>query len=98
MTAARHRRNAVRGTNGTIRMLLGALLAGGALVVAACSSSDDNSAATAASGAGSTQKAASDGGSPNWCGSKKISLGIMDGGGLNGWSKESLNQVMLAVK
>jgi ribose transport system substrate-binding protein len=53
------------------------------------SSSSDSSATTAKSTSAST------GGNPSWCGQKKIVLGIQDGGGLNGWSKESLRQVKL---
>jgi ribose transport system substrate-binding protein len=54
------------------------------------SGSGGNSSATAA-----TTSSASTGGNPSWCGSKKVVLGIQDGGGLNGWSKESLRQVQL---
>jgi ribose transport system substrate-binding protein len=33
-----------------------------------------------------------------WCGPEGITLGIQDGGGLNSWSKESLEQVQIASK
>ncbi|MEA2467603.1 MAG: ribose transport system substrate-binding protein [Thermoleophilaceae bacterium] len=60
-------------------------------LLAACGSSNNDSSTGTASGPAT--KPAS--GAPSWCGSKPITLGIQDGGGANGWSKESLNQVKL---
>jgi ribose transport system substrate-binding protein len=69
-------------------------------LLAACgSSSDDNSGGSAATGAAASTAASSSGASASsgasWCGDKPITLGIQDGGGLNGWSKASLEQVKL---
>lgn len=75
-----------------------------ALALAACgSSSSGGSTGSASSGASSSGSSAGEsaaatttaGGSGSWCGSKPITLGIQDGGGLNGWSRESLRQVRL---
>jgi ribose transport system substrate-binding protein len=82
----------------TAGRLLAALLTCAALGVAACGDDeDDNAGASTAA----TQEPASGGeetgAGGDWCGEKEVVLGIMDGGGLNGWSKESLKQVQLAV-
>lgn len=45
---------------------------------------------------GSSETASS--GSAAWCGEEDITLGIQDGGGLNAWSKESLEQVQMIAK
>jgi ribose transport system substrate-binding protein len=57
-----------------------------------CGGSSNNNSGSSATAAKSS---ASTGANPSWCGDKKIVLGIQDGGGLNGWSKESLRQVKL---
>lgn len=79
-----------------------AALALPALGLAACgsSSSSTTSASTAAAAAAATTPAATpvsspSGSRPSWCGSKSITLGIQDGGGLSAWSQESLRQVKL---
>lgn len=80
------------------RHLAMALLVALALsVLAACGDDDDGDDAAQA---GSQTAAANSGGDVNqdWCGEKKITLGIQDGGGLNGWSKESLRQVKREVE
>jgi ribose transport system substrate-binding protein len=76
-----------------------------ALALAACGSSSSGSSGSSSSASGSDASAssttssggasdASGGGTAaNWCGDKEITLGIQDGGGTNGWSKESLAQV-----
>ncbi len=81
-----------------------------ALVLSACggggsssSSSSSESAATESEGeaegaAGGESKTASAEGENAWCGPEGITLGIQDGGGLNNWSKESLEQVQVASK
>jgi ribose transport system substrate-binding protein len=74
-------------TTTVARAALAALLACAALVAVACGDDDDQGSAASASS----------GGGPDWCGDKEVVLGIMDGGGLNGWSKESLKQVEQAV-
>jgi ribose transport system substrate-binding protein len=68
-------------------------LAISALALGACggSSNGSGSAATAASAPSSS------GSKPAWCGSKPITLGIQDGGGLNAWSAASLAQVKREV-
>ena len=45
---------------------------------------------------GGTETAAA--GSEAWCGEEGVTLGIQDGGGLNAWSKESLEQVQSVSK
>lgn len=67
-----------------------------AAFLAACGSSDDDSTSSNAGGA-SNASSGSGGGdaAASWCGDKQITLGIQDGGGLNGWSKASLQQVKL---
>jgi ribose transport system substrate-binding protein len=72
------------------------LVAAFAAVTGCGSSSNSNSNGSGSSAtAAKSSSSASTGGNPSWCGSKKIVLGIQDGGGLNGWSKESLRQVKL---
>jgi ribose transport system substrate-binding protein len=66
-----------------------------ALVACGSSSSKGGSAAT---GAASTTAAKAASTTTPWCGTKPITLGIQDGGGLNGWSKSSLEQVQLEAK
>jgi len=65
-----------------------------AALLAGCGSDDGSSDTTKAADTGSTTTA-STGAGGDWCGPKEITLGIQDGGGLNGWSKESLKQVKL---
>jgi ribose transport system substrate-binding protein len=91
---------------GAVLLVLVALLA--ALVLSACgggSSSSSSSETTTeaesetepeSSGGGESTTAAA--GSEAWCGPEGITIGIQDGGGLNAWSKESLEQVQLATK
>src|ERR1700710_2275928 len=95
---------------GVALLVLVALLA--ALVLSACgggssssSSSSESTAETepepessggAAENEGETETAAS--GENAYCGPEGITLGIQDGGGLNSWSKESLEQVQIASK
>ncbi len=90
-----------------LRAVVPLLLLVPALALAACGSSDDGggSASTASGASGSTSTpaettASGSGGGVNadWCGDREITLGIQDGGGLNGWSKESLKQVELEAK
>ena len=68
-----------------------------ALLVGACGDDEDGEPAAAAGGTSTAEPASSGGGTgvESWCGDKEIVLGIQDGGGLNGWSKESLKQVQL---
>ncbi|MGH7293226.1 MAG: substrate-binding domain-containing protein, partial [Myxococcota bacterium] len=95
---------------GVALLVLVALLA--ALVLSACgggSSSSSSSPETtteneaepessggSAENEGETETAAS--GENAYCGPEGITLGIQDGGGLNSWSKESLEQVQIASK
>ena len=103
--SARPERSRVKGA--ALLVLVGLLAA---LVLSACggggssssSSSTESSGASESeteteseSGGESTTAAA---GSEAWCGEEGITLGIQDGGGLNAWSKESLEQVQLASK
>ncbi|HMJ34253.1 MAG TPA: substrate-binding domain-containing protein [Baekduia sp.] len=67
------------------------------LALAACGSTASN-AGSDAGGAASTTAAKPAGGTTPWCGTKPITLGIQDGGGLNGWSKSSLQQIQLEAK
>jgi ribose transport system substrate-binding protein len=46
---------------------------------------------------GATETASAEGENA-WCGPEGVTLGIQDGGGLNAWSKESLEQVQIASK
>lgn len=103
--SARPERSRVKGA---ALLVLVAVLA--ALVLSACggggsssSSSSSESAATESEGeaegaAGGESKTASAEGENAWCGPEGITLGIQDGGGLNNWSKESLEQVQVASK
>jgi ribose transport system substrate-binding protein len=91
---------------GAVLLVLVALLA--ALVLSACgggSSSSSSSETTTeaeseteseSGGGGESTTAAA--GSEAWCGSEGVTLGIQDGGGLNAWSKESLEQVQMESK
>jgi ribose transport system substrate-binding protein len=106
--SARPDRSRVKGA--ALLVLVGLLAA---LVLSACGSSSSSSSesgsateAEAESGSsgsagdekeeGGTETAAA--GSGEWCGEEGITLGIQDGGGLNTWSKESLEQVQIASK
>ncbi|MFT3865630.1 MAG: substrate-binding domain-containing protein [Solirubrobacterales bacterium] len=93
---------------GVALLALIALLA--ALVLSACggggssSSSETTSESSAtesegegAANGGETETASSEG-EDAWCGSEGVTLGIQDGGGLNAWSKESLEQVQMVSK
>jgi ribose transport system substrate-binding protein len=98
--SARPDRSRVKGA--ALLVLVGLLAA---LVLSACgggSSSSSSSettteaaAETESNGGEATTAAA---GSEAWCGSEGITLGIQDGGGLNAWSKESLEQVQMEAK
>lgn len=93
---------------GVALLALVALLA--ALVLSACggggsSSSSESTSETAtesetegAANGGESKTTASSGGENAWCGSEGVTLGIQDGGGLNAWSKESLEQVQMISK
>jgi ribose transport system substrate-binding protein len=91
---------------GAVLLVLVALLA--ALVLSACGggSSSSSSSETTAEAESETEPESSAGGesttaaagSEAWCGPEGVTLGIQDGGGLNAWSKESLEQVQLASK
>ncbi|MCW2954675.1 MAG: hypothetical protein JWQ48_3845 [Conexibacter sp.] len=79
---------------------LAALLLVPALALAACGSSSSSSStgsasSSSSSGSASAASTTASSGGGSWCGSKPITLGIQDGGGLNGWSRESLRQVRL---
>jgi ribose transport system substrate-binding protein len=67
------------------------------LALVACGSSSSKGDSTA-TGAASTTAAKAASSTTPWCGTKPITLGIQDGGGLNGWSKSSLEQVQLEAK
>jgi ribose transport system substrate-binding protein len=77
-----------------------AVAAACSLALAACGSSTSSSSSTSGSASASTTPAAGKAGSgaTPWCGTKPITLGIQDGGGLNGWSKSSLQQIQLEAK
>ncbi len=97
---------------GAALLVLVALLA--ALVLSACgggssSSSSSPSETTEAetepesSGGGAEETGgesatASTEGENAWCGSEGVTIGIQDGGGLNAWSKESLEQIQMVTK
>ncbi|MCW2978288.1 MAG: hypothetical protein JWO14_15 [Solirubrobacterales bacterium] len=79
------------------------------LAISACgssSSSSEVSTTTAASEQSSTggESAGSGGesggatGTASWCGPEEITLGVQDGGGLNAWSAESKEQVLMEAK
>jgi ribose transport system substrate-binding protein len=93
--SSRRRRSRAKGS---VLLILGAMLA--ALALAACgggssSSSSSTSESTESSGGGETTTAAS---KDAWCGEEGVVLGIADGGGLNAWSKSSLEQVQMESK
>jgi ribose transport system substrate-binding protein len=69
--------------------LLLALVVTASLALAACGDDGDDD--------GDSTSASSGGDVPEWCGDEKVTLGIQDGGGLNDWSKQSLEQVQLGV-
>ncbi len=76
---------------GSALLILGALLA--AVALAACGGGGESSSseATESSSGGSNTTTAS---SENaWCGEEGVVLGVQDGGGLNAWSKASLEAV-----
>jgi ribose transport system substrate-binding protein len=79
------------------------------VAISACgsSSSSSESSTTASSEQSSTGGGESGGsggesagatGTASWCGPKEITLGVQDGGGLNAWSAESKEQVLLEAK
>jgi ribose transport system substrate-binding protein len=69
--------------------LVAALALVAAALLSACGSSNKSSSTKSSSSSSSASTAAK----PPWCGSKSITLGIQDGGGLNDWSKAALGQV-----
>jgi ribose transport system substrate-binding protein len=75
---------------------IGVAAVASSLALAACGSSSSGTS----SGGGTATGTGASAGSPAtpWCGKKPITLGIQDGGGLNGWSKASLQQVLLEAK
>ncbi|MEA2383821.1 MAG: ribose transport system substrate-binding protein [Solirubrobacteraceae bacterium] len=82
-------------TRGVAARALGVAAVASSLALAACGSSSSGTASgTTATGTGASAAAAA----TPWCGKKPITLGIQDGGGLNGWSKASLQQVLLEAK
>jgi ribose transport system substrate-binding protein len=94
---------------GAALLVLVALLA--ALVLSACggggssssSTSETTTEAEAEPEAGAAEKEGGGAetaaaGSEAWCGEEGVVLGIQDGGGLNAWSKESLEQVQSISK
>ncbi|MEA3079921.1 MAG: ribose transport system substrate-binding protein [Sphingomonadales bacterium] len=90
---------------GAALLVLVALLA--ALVLSACGGGSSSSSSTettteaeseSESESGGGEKATAAAGSEAWCGEEGVTLGIQDGGGLNAWSKESLEQVQVASK
>ena len=82
---------------GSVLLILGVLLA--AVVLAACGGGGGETSSTGesteSSGGGTTTTASSENA---WCGEEGVVLGIQDGGGLNGWSKSSLEQVQMESK
>ncbi|MDX6727840.1 MAG: ribose transport system substrate-binding protein [Baekduia sp.] len=90
----------VQSTRGLVPGVSLAAAAACTLALAACGSSSSNSGSASADPAGTTTAAAAKATSTTtpWCGTKPITLGIQDGGGLNGWSKSSLEQVQLEAK
>jgi ribose transport system substrate-binding protein len=95
---------------GVALLALVALLA--ALVLSACGGGGSSSSSSSSESTGATEaEAESSGAEENegetetaaagenaWCGSEGLTLGIQDGGGLNAWSKESLEQVQMVSK
>jgi ribose transport system substrate-binding protein len=82
-------------TRGVAARALGVAAVASSLALAACGSSSSGTASgTTATGTGASAASAA----TPWCGKKPITLGIQDGGGLNGWSKASLQQVLLEAK
>jgi ribose transport system substrate-binding protein len=68
------------------------------VTLAACGSSSSSSSSSPATTAKSGTPVAATSSSTPWCGTKPITLGIQDGGGLNAWSAASLQQVQLEAK
>jgi ribose transport system substrate-binding protein len=87
----------VRDKRRTRLAAIAAMLVAAALLMAACGDDDEGDSAAAAGGAATADPAPASAGTgvDSWCGDKEVVLGIQDGGGLNGWSKESLKQVQL---
>jgi ribose transport system substrate-binding protein len=98
--SARPDRSRVKGA--ALLVLVGLLAA---LVLSACggggsssSSSETTTEAAAETEGNGGEATTAAAGSEAWCGSEGITLGIQDGGGLNAWSKESLEQVQMEAK
>jgi ribose transport system substrate-binding protein len=78
-----------------------------AVAISACGSSGSSSESSTtavvseegpASSGGSGGETGGGTGTASWCGPKEITLGVQDGGGLNAWSAESKEQVLLEAK
>jgi ribose transport system substrate-binding protein len=94
---------------GVALLALVALLA--ALVLSACGGGGSSSSSSTSESTGATEAESESSGGENegetetaaagenaWCGEEGVTLGIQDGGGLNAWSKESLEQVQMESK
>lgn len=94
---------------GVALLALVALLA--ALVLSACGGGGSSSSSSTSESTGATEAESGSSGGENegetetaaagenaWCGEEGVTLGIQDGGGLNAWSKESLEQVQMESK
>src|ERR1700749_2440061 len=94
---------------GVALLALVALLA--ALVLSACGGGESSSSSSSSESTGATEaESESTGGEAEgetetaaagenaWCGEEGVTLGIQDGGGLNAWSKESLEQGQMISK
>ncbi len=83
--SVRPRRSRARGLT---LLVMGVLFS--ALILSACGGSSDSSSSEATESSGGSETTAS---AEAWCGSDGVVLGIADGGGLNAWSKASLEAV-----
>jgi ribose transport system substrate-binding protein len=85
-------------------LVLSACGGGGSSSSSESTSATESEAETEGSGTGGTEESEEGGtetaaaGSEAWCGEEGVTLGIQDGGGLNAWSKESLEQVQMESK
>jgi ribose transport system substrate-binding protein len=97
----RAQRRAITGTIGVLAAVLSIAACGSSHSSSSSGSSGGSATAAADASAGTTgtstgssgSSSAASSGVKSWCGSKPITLGIQDGGGLNAWSAESLVQV-----
>ena len=67
-----------------------------ALGLAACGSAASSASPTTTAAVNSNASASSSG-VASWCGTKPITLGVLDGNGANAWSQEGLQQAKLAA-